>query len=86
LYDMTLGLIALGAPIAGAVLVMLLLAAVLLLNLAGVLAWRHQDPIRQWRIIGVVVFWAVLTQSLPPLAPVFWLLLMLLLIRRATST
>jgi hypothetical protein len=83
---MPLGLIALGAPIAGAVLVMLLLAAVLLLNLAGVLAWRHQDPIRQWRIIGVVVFWAVLTQSLPPLAPVFWLLLMLLLIRRATST
>lgn len=80
-----LGLIALGAPVMGAVVVMVLLAAVFLLNLAGVLAWRHQGPMRQWRIAGVVVLWAVLSQSLPPMAPVFWLVLMLLLIKRAGS-
>ncbi|MGY6552952.1 MAG: hypothetical protein ACXIUM_00365 [Wenzhouxiangella sp.] len=80
-----LGLLALGAPIVGAVAVLLVLAAVFLLNLAGVLAWRHQGPARQWRIGGILVLWVVLSQSLPPLAPVFWLLLMLLLIKRAVT-
>lgn len=80
---MALGLTTLGATMTSAIVVPLLFQAVSLLALAGVLAWRHSASIPQWRISSIVILWALLSQSMPPLAPLFWLLLMLILLKRS---
>jgi len=80
---LALGLIFLGASMTSAIVVPLLFQAVSLLALAGVLAWRHSASIPQWRISSIVILWALLSQSMPPLAPLFWLLLMLILLKRS---
>lgn len=81
---LSLGLLALGASLAGVIGVMLVVPAVSLLAQAGVLAWRHQGGIPQWRILAVVLLWLLLAQSIPPAAPAFWLLLMFMLIKKAS--
>ncbi len=77
------GLNILGASATSAVMVSLLFQALSLLMLAGVLAWRHSASIPQWGISSIVILWVLLSQSMPPLAPLLWLLLMLILIKRS---
>lgn len=79
-----LGLLGLGADPLLAILAMFLLLAVATLTLCGVLAWRHQERVPQWRITSVVLIWALVAQSLAPAAPAVWLAIVMVLLRRAS--
>ena len=72
-----------GAAWSLAVLAMLVVQAVMLLALCCVLAWRHHQRHLQWRVASVVVLWLLLAQAMPPIAPLAWLVMVGLLLRRA---
>ena len=80
---LSVGLLMLGAAPAIAILVLLFITSLSLLALSGVLAWRHQGRIPQRRILAIIMLWLLLAQSILPAAPVFWLLLVFILIQRA---
>lgn len=78
-----LGLLALGADFALAILIMMSFQSLAVLVLAAVLAWRHEPRVLQWRIAATVLAWVFVAQSLMPAAPLVWLALMAFLLKRA---
>ena len=72
-----------GAAWTLATLAMLVVQAVMLLALCCVLAWRHHQRHLQWRVASVVVLWLLLAQTMLPIAPLAWLVMVGLLLRRA---
>ena len=62
---------------------MLVVQAVMLLALCGVLAWRHHQRKLQWRGGSVIALRLLLAQTMPPIAPLAWLVMLGLLLRRA---